>query len=101
MSLTRDDFWSIIDRAHKDAKALRPLLEPLAQRDLLSFYRLFMACADELRYALPEGRKQSDSQQELAWWVVAQGRAFYDDVLAHPDQFPERMGPAGRGFRGK
>ena len=99
MSLTRDDFWSIIDRAHQYRDAMRPLLEPLAQRDLLMFYRFFMEYGSDLRDELPE-REESDSQEELASWVVAQGKAFYDEVYEHPDTFPEQQGPAGRGFRG-
>jgi hypothetical protein len=99
MSLTREQFWSIIDGAHKDRNALRPPLEQLAQRDLLMFYRFFMEYGSDLRDELPE-REESDYQEELAWYVVAQGKAFYDDVLAHPEKFPEEQGPAGRGFRG-
>jgi hypothetical protein len=63
------------------------------------FYRFFMEYGSDLRDELPE-RDESDSQEELAWYVIAQGKAFYDDVLAHPDKFPEEQGPAGRGFRG-
>jgi len=98
-SLTRDEFWSIIDRSNKDRNALRPLLEPLGRVDLIMFHRFFMEYGSDLRDELPE-REESDYQEELAWYVVAQGKAFYDDVYEHPEKFPEEQGPAGRGFRG-
>jgi hypothetical protein len=78
---------------------LRPLPEPLAQRDLLMFHRFFMEYGSDLRDELPE-REESDAQEELAWWVVAQGQAFYDDVLADPDTFPEEQARRDAGFAG-
>lgn len=93
------NFWPIVEAAVKDRNALRTALEPMSRAELLTFWRDWSALAYRLREP-PFENTESDSQKELAWWVVGRGRAFYEDIVAHPEKFPTRMGPEGRGTRG-
>jgi hypothetical protein len=92
-------FWSVIDRAHRSADALRPLLEAMSREEMIELWRDYHMLSSELLQP-PWVTRRSDFQEELTWWVVAQGKAFYDDVDAHPDKFPKEQGPQGRRFTG-
>jgi len=96
--MTDANFWRIVEAAD-DPKALRAALEPMSRAELLAFWREWSALAYRLREP-PFTNTESDSQKELAWWVVGRGRAVYEDIVAHPETFPKRMGPVGRGTRG-
>ena len=93
------EFWSTIDAAQRDEKRLRALIEPMSRDELLAFYRDFIREAAELRKP-PFDDEESDGNQERSWWVVAQGRATYDDILAHPEKMPDDTSGPGIGFRG-
>jgi hypothetical protein len=92
-------FWSTIDAAHRDKKQLRALIEPMSRAELLALYRDFIDAAGRLRKP-PFDDEESDDNQERSWWVVAQGRATYEDILAHPEKMPGDTTGPGIGFRG-
>lgn len=92
-------FWSTIDAAHRDEKQLRALIEPMSRAELLAFYRDFIDAAGRLRKP-PFDDEESDENQERSWWVVAQGRATYDDILAHPETMPDDTTGPGIELRG-
>lgn len=99
-----EEFWSLVDAAaeHKrthDASlvdALRELLEPLhtdALRDFHRYAETFAARAanSDLSAAavlIPAGASD-DGFLDLCTWLVSQGRATYDAVLADPDRLAD------------
>lgn len=100
--MTRDaHFWSIIDKAHRNAAALRPLLEAMSREELLQFWRDFERISSDLLEE-PWVIRRTDAAQDVTWWIIGMGKAFYDDIVAHPARFPKEVGPApvGRGFGG-
>ncbi len=92
--MTTAEFWAIIDGAGRDASKLRAALEELSREDLLSFYREYMGFARELREP-PFKNENTNHQEELTWYVVGQGKAAYDAVIAHPETFPTKIGRDG------
>lgn len=96
--MTSAQFWAIIDAAERNSTKLRAALERLSREDLLEFYREFMACARELREP-PFKNENTNHQEELTWYVVAQGKAAYEAVIAHPETFPDRIGSDACDFR--
>ena len=90
-------FWTTIDAAHRDRDALKALLAPMSREELLEFYRDYKDLAYRLREP-PFVDRGTDYQEELTWYVVAQGRAAYEAILAHPETFPGHQGPDGRAF---
>jgi len=92
-------FWSTIDAAHRDTKKLRRLIDPMSRAELLAFYRDFIYAAGRLRKQ-PFDDEESDGNYERSWWVVAQGSATYDDVLAHPEKMPDDTSGPGLEFPG-
>ena len=93
-------FWSIIDKAHRNAAALRPLLEAMSREELLQFGRDFDRISSDLLEE-PWVTRRTDAAQDVTWWIIGMGKAFYDDIVAHPAKFPMEVGgPDGRGFGG-
>jgi hypothetical protein len=98
--VTRDaHFWSIIDKAHRSGDALRPMLEAMSREELLELWRTFQRIASDLQEG-PWVTRRTDGAQEVTWWIMGMGKAFYDDIVAHPEKFPKEVGPDGRGFGG-
>ena len=92
-------FWSVIDKAQRSADALQQQLEAMSREEMIELWRDYRMLSSELLQP-PWVTRRTDFQEELTWWVVAQGKAFYDDVHAHPDKFPKEQGPQGRRFTG-
>lgn len=89
--MTSAEFWAIVDGAERNSSRFRAALERLSREDLLEFYREFKTWARELREP-PFKNENTNHQEELTWYVVAQGKAAYDAVIAHPETFPDRIG---------
>jgi len=92
-------FWSVIDLAQRSADTLRLLLGAMSRDEMIELWREYHMRSSELLQP-PWVTRRTDFQEELTWWVVAQGKAFYDDVRANPDKFPKEQGPQGRRFTG-
>lgn len=92
-------FWSVIDKAQRSPDVLRSLLEAMSREEMIELWREYHVLSSALLVP-PWVPRRTDFQEELTWWVVAQGKAFYDDVHAHPDRFPKEQGPQGRRFTG-
>jgi len=87
-----DEFWAMIDLARKDYPAFITTLKSMNRRGLIRFSWLFEDLASALgaepylQYANPEFSE--DALDDLWNEVVCRGRAFYENVINHPDQMP-------------
>jgi len=90
-----DWFWSLIERAEGDPDSLRATLEDLSSEDLVRFEDEFQHAAAQIRarrfqpYLHPD--LSEDGAQDVANFVVSQGRAFYTDVWRDPSHIPARV----------
>ncbi|MBV8527902.1 MAG: DUF4240 domain-containing protein [Candidatus Dormibacteraeota bacterium] len=104
-------FWELItllDWTHTgvDDRVVRPVVDALAKRSLEEIHQFQELLARKL-YAL-DGRKWARESGSQIWWgepaslsadsflyarcvVVANGRPFYDSVLADPAKMPKNM----------
>lgn len=89
-------FWDRIERADQDAGKFENSLTGLSNSDL----RELVAQYDGLSRSLilsghrdfPEEAQEESMEtlKEIANWVITQGRAYYETILAHPEKFPKR-----------
>ncbi len=90
------EFWQIIADAKNDAKALAAILLEQSSEDLRHFYTEFQWLSCQLQDAPfiefaavgdeEEGEGVSeDTMEDIADWVVSQGKAFYCDVWNNPE----------------
>ncbi|RBY92549.1 DUF4240 domain-containing protein [Blastococcus sp. TF02A-30] len=91
-----DRFWALVDAAGGELDALRPLLAPLPDQELLAFQQRLhdqTARANGWRlwaagYLAADGMSD-DSFDYFRLWLVLQGRAAFERVLADPDTLAE------------
>ncbi|RKH44584.1 DUF4240 domain-containing protein [Corallococcus sicarius] len=91
-----DGFWSIIERAGQDRLKLRDILWDLSEEEVARFHKEFVLATSVLRgepfdALLYEAGESEDGVMDVAYWVVAQGRALYDAVLKNPDSIPRHV----------
>jgi hypothetical protein len=94
-----DDFWQTIEEAGQDRSKFRELLKTMNRGRINRFYWTYEELANRIRtepywqYANPD--LSEDGMAELANWIVAQGRNYYQNILEHPDQIPARKNDIG------
>lgn len=83
--MTSDEFWSVIESADPLTR-LRTMPIP----DLLRFHDELLDAAAELQGEPYTDHMvaSEDGQEDVAHWVVSQGRAYYERVLARPEAIP-------------
>ena len=89
-----DEFWRIVEAARQDPDRMTELLkkEKPSRKELKHLSWTFEALANELRegvyteYTAPE--LSEDGIFEVAHWVVAQGKEFYEKVWEDPSKMP-------------
>ncbi|HEX2570471.1 MAG TPA: hypothetical protein VH877_13015 [Polyangia bacterium] len=89
---TPDSFWELIEKAGRDRHKLRELLLPLSRGELYDFHVLFGRLASMLMgppYAAPDATE--DAEEDIAEWVVAQGKDYYFDVYKNPEKTPHTL----------
>jgi hypothetical protein len=90
-----DWFWQLIDSAQLSRERLRVELSRLSKEDVHRFQDLFLELATELQdepFTLYiDSAESEDGVADVAHWVVSQGRATYDSVLAEPARIPSRV----------
>lgn len=91
-----DEFWQIIAEAKNDAIALSVILEKQTSEELRHFYTEFQWVASQLQsspfneFVAAEHEDEDDgfsedAMEDVAYWVVSQGKAFYSDVWNNPE----------------
>jgi len=91
-SVAPDDFWDLVELGRRDRDRYRARLRELDGAALVRWYWTFDRLAGWLRdrpytdHMDPE--LSGDGIDDVAQWVVAQGRDAYFDVIAHPERVP-------------
>jgi hypothetical protein len=89
-------FWDRIENAGGDVRKFKESLAALAQDELREMVAQYDGLSKTLVVSglrrFPEDVREEPTQtlEEIANWVITQGRAFYRDVLEHPEKFPRR-----------
>jgi hypothetical protein len=87
-NLASDDaFWQLIERGKSDPERFRTVLGELTREGLIDFRAQFLIksldlITEEFENELDE--YSEDGREEVAEWVVSQGKAFYEQVRANP-----------------
>jgi hypothetical protein len=108
-SYTTEDFWNTIDlldwtNEGDDAKVVEPAIDFLANQPLSHIYRFSDIFAEKLWYLDTRAHAQVflDNSEEAGYLsvddflytrcaVVANGKAFYEQVLQHPADMPRDL----------
>jgi hypothetical protein len=95
-----DSFWELIDLARRDRAAYRAKLKEMDRDTLVRFYHTFESATMELKdepyvdHMNPE--LSEDGVDDVANWVVEQGKEHYARVINNPASVPfELDDPAG------
>ena len=87
-----DWFWNLITKANGDQTRLRELLQDLSSEDLTRFEDEFRwassAFQDKPYTDYMDADISSDRVDDIANFVVSQGREFYTDVRKNPSLVP-------------
>ncbi|MEM9072454.1 MAG: hypothetical protein AAGE52_28365 [Myxococcota bacterium] len=77
-------FWDLIERCECTFARLEKELGALDERGLENFHGLYSVLADdaliedEIYYAPADLYLSEDGMEDFGWWVIPQGRAFFD-----------------------
>lgn len=85
-----DWFWDIVNESDQDENKLREILTEMDKNDIYRFQDLFVEAAVELRYEPFTNFTESseDGIEDISNWVVSQGKAYYAEILKHPERIP-------------
>lgn len=85
-----DWFWDIVNESDQDENKLREILTGMDKNDIYRFQDLFVEAAVELRYEPFTNFTESseDGIEDISNWVVSQGKAYYAEILKHPERIP-------------
>ncbi len=91
--IVSDEFWQIIANAKNEPKALAVILEDQSSEEMRHFYTEFQWASSQLQdarfieYAAVEENDDvsEDCIEDIADWVVSQGKAYYSDVWNDPE----------------
>lgn len=93
-----DEFWKLIDLARTDYEAFVAALRTMEREDLVRFYWTYEDAAAELKEEPYIDNMSPDISEDgiddVAQWVVAQGKKFYLDVIQEPNKVPLRVDSA-------
>lgn len=92
-------FWTLVALADSDFDAFCARLEAMDGPGLTGFAWAFEEKAGvlwDVRYH--HDRFSEDDLEDLCGWVVGRGRAFYEDIVAHPERMPTEWNPAETGM---
>lgn len=85
-------FWELVDLGRRKPDACLARLAELDTPDLVDLYWAYKDAADLLRepeyYEYMTGITSEDGIADLASWIVAQGKEYYQRILAHPEKVP-------------
>lgn len=90
--INMDQFWALVELARTDFPAFVEALRNADRQELIRFAWVFEELASRLggkryrKYTNPSFSE--DSTDDLWNEVVGRGRAFYEDVIAHPQKMP-------------
>ncbi|WP_338871429.1 DUF4240 domain-containing protein [Myxococcus stipitatus] len=88
-------FWEIIHRANGQASGLERILWEMDEAEIARFHEEFVRITSVLQ-GEPFDRMMGEDVSEaglrdIAYWVVAQGRDFFEEILRHPETIPREV----------
>jgi hypothetical protein len=89
-------FWDRIEGAGRDVRKFKDSLSPLSRDELREMVAQYGGLSRSLvrrgyhRFPAEAREALTEVLEELANWVITQGRAYYQEVLEHPERFPTR-----------
>ena len=84
-------FWDIVERANKSPDALEGILRDLSEEEVRRFQEEFVDASAELQgepYTDNMIKGSEDSVEDVAHWVVSQGRDAFLRIWNNPEQIP-------------
>jgi hypothetical protein len=90
-----DDFWGLIDLARSDYDRYVETVHGMDREALMRFYWNYEDAAAEfkgdpyVKYMSPQ--LSEDGIDDVAQWIVAQGKDYYRNVVNHPEMVPYRV----------
>jgi hypothetical protein len=89
MEFDETDFWKLVDLAQKDFDAYTRKLEKMSREELVAFEWKFEETAGYLyKPEFGVNFPSEDAFEDLAAYVVGQGKKYYDNVLNNPSEMP-------------
>ena len=89
MELDEADFWKLVDLAQKDFDAFTRRLEKMTREELIAFEWKFEETAGYLyKPEFGVNYPSEDAFEDLAAYVVGQGKKYYENVLSNPEEMP-------------
>jgi hypothetical protein len=91
-------FWEILESSHRSLRSLCGRLEQLSRHELQRYHLEYEAAKDQVNpcywdecaeHLLTECSE--DHGDDFAAWVVMQGREFYEQVSAHPEEVHQHL----------
>lgn len=89
-------FWDRIEGAGGDLRVFKGLLSELSEGQLRQMAEQYGGLARSLvtggHDRFPEELREelTETLEEIANWVITQGRDYYERILEHPEGFPPR-----------
>lgn len=83
-------FWNTLHKAEGSALQLKEILESLSDEKLYFFQEQFVDASVELK-DLPYTKymvESEDGVEDIAHWVVSQGKVYYLNVWYNPSKIP-------------
>ena len=90
-------FWSTVERAGGDRQKFRSLLWEMSEEEICRFHREYKLAASVLtgepfdKIIYEDSGESEDGIDDIAEWVVVQGRAFYEAILQTPEDIPRHV----------
>lgn len=84
-------FWDVLAQANNSRDTLRRVLTRLGREEILRFAREFEYAAAELTiepYTRYMEYNSDDDVEDVAKWVVSQGKQYYERVIQNPELTP-------------
>lgn len=88
-----DWFWDIISYAKEDRGVLKGALSAMDKDDILRFQEQFVDAAVELQEEpfTDYMEESEDGVEDISHWIVSKGKAFYADIIKHPENTPHSV----------
>ena len=97
-----DWFWNIIAMSQKNRAHLKELLSTFSSEELRRFDDEFIQLAADLKddpfLQYIDSDESEDGIDDIARWVVSQGRAYYEEVWSHPERIPSHIESGDEGI---
>ena len=88
-----DWFWNIIAESDKNREKLRAILSTFKRDEIAKFQEQFVDASIEIQDKpfLEFMEESEDGVEDIANWVVSNGKDYYDYIIAHPSEIPNSV----------